>query len=50
VDPGSIEYSAVIQPLPWWRIHGGTSVSKDAVHRTLVRPISTSTEPGVISV
>ena len=46
VDPGSIEYSAVTQPLPLPRIHGGTRSSTEAVHRTRVRPIDTSTDPG----
>jgi hypothetical protein len=48
LEPGSIEYSAVNQPLPWLRIHGGTSVSNDAVQSTIVLPISTRTDPGVI--
>jgi ribonuclease PH len=30
-EPGSIEYSAVTQPLPRPRIHGGTLASTDAV-------------------
>src|SRR6478735_2746774 len=34
--PGSIEYSAVTQPLPLPRIQRGTSSSTDAVHSTLV--------------
>ena len=44
-DPGSIEYSAVTQPLPELRIHRGTSSSSIAVHSTLVSPNVTSTEP-----
>ena len=36
VEPGSMEYSAVTQPLPLPRIHGGTRSSTDAVHSTLV--------------
>src|ERR1700728_3351848 len=50
VDPGSIEYSAVTQPFPVPRIHGGTRSSSDAVHKTLVRPMVTSTDPGANSV
>ena len=37
-EPGSIEYSAVTQPLPLPRIQRGTSSSIDAVHSTRVRP------------
>ena len=44
-DPGSSEYSAVTQPLPPPRSHGGTRSSTDAVHSTLVLPIDTSTDP-----
>ena len=44
-DPGSSEYSAVTQPLPPPRNHGGTRSSTDAVHSTLVLPIDTRTEP-----
>jgi hypothetical protein len=36
LDPGSMPYSAVTQPLPLSRIHRGMSVSTEAVHRTLV--------------
>ena len=50
LDPGSIEYSAVTQPLPLPRSHGGMRSSTDAVHSTRVRPNSTSTEPAAISV
>ena len=50
VDPGSREYSAVTQPLPLPRIHGGTRSSTDAVHSTRVRPIETRTEPGANTV
>jgi hypothetical protein len=46
-DPGSIAYSAVIQPLPDSRIQRGTSDWTDAVHRTFVLPIEIKTEPGV---
>ena len=49
-EPGSIEYSAVTQPLPLPRIQRGTSSSTDAVHSTRVRPKETSTEPAAISV
>ena len=44
-DPGSIEYSAVTQPLPLLRIQRGVSSSIMAVHSTLVSPKVTSTEP-----
>ena len=47
-EPGSIEYSAVTQPLPVPFIHRGTSSSTDAVHSTRVRPNVTSTEPADI--
>jgi hypothetical protein len=50
VAPGSIEYSAVTQPLPLPRSHGGTRSSTDAVHRTRVLPMLTSTEPAAKSV
>ena len=49
-EPGSIEYSAVTQPLPLPRIHRGTSSSIDAVHSTRVRPKLTRHEPAAISV
>ena len=49
-EPGSIEYSAVTQPLPVPRIQRGTSSSTDAVHSTRVRPKVTSTEPSAMSV
>ncbi len=45
LEPGSIEYSAVTQPLPEPRIQGGTRSATDAVHSTRVRPIATRTEP-----
>ncbi len=48
--PGSIEYSAVTQPLPLPRIQRGTSSSMLAVHNTRVLPNVTSTEPSAISV
>ena len=50
LDPGSMAYSAVTQPRPPSRSHRGTSGSNEAVHSTRVRPISMSTDPGVISV
>jgi len=50
LEPGSIEYSAVTQPLPVPRIHLGTSLATDAVQSTLVRPMATSTEPAANSV
>src|SRR5260370_24124589 len=50
VEPGSIEYSAVTQPLPRPRIHGGTRSSTDAVHSTRVLPMETSTDPAANSV
>ena len=43
--PGSIEYSAVTQPLPLPRIQRGTSSSIDAVHSTWVPPKVTRHEP-----
>ena len=49
-QPGSIEYSAVTQPLPLPFIQRGTSSSTDAVHSTRVRPKATSTEPSADSV
>jgi hypothetical protein len=48
--PGSIEYSAVTQPLPLPRIQRGTSSSMYAVQSTLVRPAVMSTEPDAASV
>ena len=49
-EPGSIEYSAVTQPLPLSRIHRGTSSSMLAVHSTRVRPNDTRHDPAAISV
>jgi len=49
-EPGSIEYSAVTQPLPLPRIQRGTSSSIEAVHSTRVRPKLTRTEPADMSV
>ncbi len=48
--PGSIEYSAVTQPLPLPRIQRGTSSSIDAVHSTWVPPKVTRHEPDDIVV
>ena len=45
-DPGSIEYSAVTQPLPLPRIQRGTSSSTLAVHSTRVRPNDDEARPG----
>ena len=45
-EPGSIEYSAVTQPLPLPFIQRGTSSSTDAVHSTRVWPNDTSTRAG----
>jgi len=50
VAPGSIEYSAVTQPRPFPRNHGGTRSSTDAVQRMRVRPNSASTDPIASSV
>ena len=49
-EPGSIEYSAVTQPLPLPRIQRGTSSSMEAVHSTRVPPKVTSTDPPAASV
>jgi hypothetical protein len=43
-------YSAVTHPWSPLRIHRGTSVSTEAVHSTLVRPIEINTDPGVDAV
>jgi hypothetical protein len=45
VDPGSIPYSPVTQPLPEFTSHGGTPSSTQAVHRSLVLPYATRTDP-----
>jgi hypothetical protein len=47
-DPGSIPYSAVIQPLPLLRKKGGTRSSSFAVQITRVSPISISTAPSAV--
>ena len=49
-EPGSIEYSAVTQPVPRPRIQRGTSSSIEAVHSTRVRPKLTRHDPAAISV
>ena len=49
-EPGSIEYSAVTQPLPLPFIQRGTSSSIVAVHSTRVRPNDTRHDPAAISV
>ena len=49
-EPGSMLYSAVIQPDPDFCIHLGTELLMEAVASTTVRPISIRTDPGVISV
>ncbi len=45
VERGSIPYSAVTQPLPELRIHGGTRSSIEAVQSTWVSPNFTRHEP-----
>ena len=45
-----MEYSAVTQPRPVPRIHGGTRSSTEAVHSTFVCPKVTSTDPSAITV
>ena len=50
VEPGSMSYSAVTQPVPLPFFHGGTPASKQAVHRTTVLPVRTSTDPGALCV
>src|SRR5690554_6516457 len=49
VERGSIEYSAVTQPLPLPVMQRGTPLVKDAVHSTLVRPKEISAEPSAWS-
>ncbi len=44
VEPGSIEYSAVTQPLPLPRMNCGARSSRLTAQSTLVRPTSTSAE------
>jgi hypothetical protein len=50
VLPGSMLYSAVIQPRPLPTIHGGTVGSMLAVHSTVVRPDFISTLPAAVCV
>lgn len=45
VEPGSMEYSAVTQPLPDPARKPGTFSSTVAVHITLVKPVEISTDP-----
>jgi hypothetical protein len=45
VDRGNIPYSAVTQPLPEFRIQGGTLASTVALHSTCVFPNLTKHEP-----
>ena len=45
VERGSIPYSAVTQPLPLLRIHGGTFSSTEAVQSTWVSPNFTRHDP-----
>ncbi len=46
VEPGSMAYSAVSQPLPFPARKGGTRSSTFAVTSTRVLPHSTRQEPG----
>ncbi len=48
VARGSIEYSAVTQPLPAPRSHCGTVSSMDAAHSTRVLPTSMSADPSAV--
>lgn len=45
VARGSMEYSAVIQPFPLFRMNGGTRSSMLALQMTFVSPTVISTEP-----
>ena len=45
VERGSMPYSAVTQPRPVLRIHGGTFSSTEAVQRTWVSPNLTRHDP-----
>jgi len=49
VEAGSIEYSAVTQPLPRPCIQRGTERSTEAVQITLVRPSEIRAEPSAVS-
>jgi hypothetical protein len=49
VARGSIEYSAVTQPLPLPRRNGGTESSTEAAHSTRVLPTVISAEPSAVS-
>ena len=46
---GSIEYSAVTQPLPLPFSQRGTPLVNDAVHNTFVRPNETRADPSAWS-
>ena len=50
LEPGSIEYSAVTQPLPVPFSQRGTPSPIEAVHSTRVRPNATRHEPSAASV
>ena len=49
VARGSMEYSAVTQPLPEPRRNPGTVSSMEAAHSTRVLPTSINTEPSAVS-
>src|ERR1700710_1707514 len=48
VARGSMEYSAVTQPLPVLRRNGGTELSTLAAHKTWVLPMVMRTEPSAV--
>jgi hypothetical protein len=48
VDRGSIEYSAVTQPLPVLRMNCGTLSSTDAAQSTRVFPTVISADPSAV--
>src|SRR5665213_1248844 len=47
---GSMEYSAVTQPLPFPRKKDGISSDTDALHKTWVFPMDTKTDPSAYRV
>jgi hypothetical protein len=49
VARGSIEYSAVTQPLPVPRRNAGTLSSTVAAHNTRVLPVSINTDPSAVT-
>ena len=49
VARGSMEYSAVTQPLPLLRRNGGTESSTVAAHNTWVWPSFISTDPSAVN-